>query len=84
MFYQFGKSFLLQIELQTAQEKVRHVLCNEWDQLVRIESPAQPDKTDLKRIVVGLEDGQAVIKNLVQAMHASDTLYYRWQMLKLL
>ena len=68
----------LQIELQNSQEKVRHILCSEWDQLVRIENaPNDPVDPNLKRVVIGMEDGQGVIKNLIQAMHASDVLAYR-------
>lgn len=67
-----------QIELQNSQEKIRHILCNEWDQLVRIEnSPDQPDDSNLKRIVIGLEDGQAAVKDLILSMHSSDVLAYR-------
>ena len=71
------------MELQTAQEKVRFVLCQEWDQLVRIENmtqPAHPNQRvepDLKRITHGMEDGLANFENLVQAMSSSDSLSYR-------
>ena len=76
--YLLKNIFFLQIELQNSQEKVRHILCSEWDQLVRIENaPNDPVDPNLKRVVIGKEDGQGVIKNLIQAMHASDVLAYR-------
>lgn len=68
----------IKLELQTSQERVRHVLCNEWDQLVRINPDQNSDPANgVRSISIGSTDGKPMLESLVLAMHATDTLSYR-------